>query len=233
MVLRKGSISNEVEEYLKVIYKLERKNGFAKTLEIAKQLRLSPGSVTNTIENLEKRNLIVHKLYRGVKLTDKGKKIALAVIKKHRLSERLLTDVLGMDWSQVHEAACKLEHGISDEVLRLLERFLEYPATCPHGNPIPGGSKGVKEETEPLLDLEPGEKGIIVKITEERKEVLEYFERIGLTLGSLIRVEEKNLADGLIKVGIGEAEVYLTPRLTSIINVKRIRKKSEGDKPLS
>lgn len=201
MALKKASISNEVEEYLEVIYKLERKSGFAKTLEVAKQLRLSPGSVTNTIESLEKRNLIVHELYRGVKLTDKGKKIALAVIKKHRLSERLLTDVLGMDWSQVHKAACKLEHSISEEVLKLLEKVLGYPETCPHGNPIPIESKeAFEEELELLLNLKLGERGTVEEYLEaiykleERKgsaKTGDLAKELNVTLGTITNTIEK------------------------------------------
>ena len=237
MASKRNTVSSEAEEYLEVIYKLEERNGFAKTLEIAKQLGLSPGSVTNTIENLEKRNLIVHELYKGVKLTRRGRKIALAVIRKHRLSERLLTDILGMDWSQVHEAACRLEHGISEEVLRLMEKALDYPATCPHGNPIPtGGREASGERSEPLLSLRPGERGVIIKITEEGKEVLSYFKRLGLTPGKLVKVEERNLASGIVRVRVGENEAYMNPKLASIVNVRKLRKqsrmKSSGrDKP--
>jgi DtxR family Mn-dependent transcriptional regulator len=227
MATRKNTVSSEVEEYLEVIYKLEERDGFAKTLEIVKQLRLSPGSVTNTVENLEKHNLIIHELYKGVKLTDRGRKIALAVIKKHRLSERLLTDILGMDWSQVHEAACRLEHGISEEVVRLMEKTLGYPATCPHGNPIPVGGRGIsREKSEPLLSLRPGERGVIIRITEEGREVLSYFKRLGLTPGKLVEVEEKDLASGIIRVRVGGGEAYLNPKLASIVNVKKLRKSS-------
>jgi len=96
-----------------------------------------PGSVTNTIQHLKKRGLVKHKPYRGVTLTAKGEKIALNILRRHRLAERLLTDVLNAEWSSVHEDACKLEHALTREVVTLLERKLGYPKSCPHGNPIP------------------------------------------------------------------------------------------------
>jgi len=129
-------ISATVEEYLEAIYKLEERRDAAKTGDLAKQLKVALGTVTNTIENMEKQNLVVHEPYKGVKLTDKGRKRALNVIRRHCLSERLLTDILRLEWSKVHDAACKLEHAFADEELsRSLDEALGHPKTCPHGNP--------------------------------------------------------------------------------------------------
>ncbi|KPV64610.1 MAG: manganese transport transcriptional regulator [Candidatus Bathyarchaeota archaeon BA2] len=115
-------VSSEAEEYLEVIYRLEEKTGFARTMELARKLKVVPGSVTNTIEGLERRGLVTHEPYKGVKLTEKGRKIALNVLRGHRLAELLLTEILHVDWSEVHEVACKLEHVIAADIMKPLEK---------------------------------------------------------------------------------------------------------------
>ena len=94
MEAKEVTVSSEAEEYLEAIYRLEKKTGFAKTMELARQLKVVPGSVTNTVESLERRGLVTHEPYKGVKLTEKGRRIALNVLRRHRLAERLLTDIL-------------------------------------------------------------------------------------------------------------------------------------------
>ncbi len=215
-------ISSRVEEYLEAIHRLEEKKGVAKTSELAETLNVTFGTVTNTVENLEKQGLIVHVPYKGIKLTNKGRKIALSIIRKHRLSERLLTDILGMNWSKVHDAACRLEHSLTDDVLKHLERILGHPSTCPHGNPIPTKCGGIFEEkSEPLTNLVSGEKGIIVKVTEEKPEVLEYLEKLKLLPGTLIEVEEKAPFEGPITLKIAKTSVSIGYNIASIIYVKK------------
>lgn len=215
-------VSSTFEEYLEAIYKLEEKTGSAKTGDLAKQLGVALGTVTNTIENLEKQNLVTHEPYRGVKLTEKGRKIALDVLRRHRLSERLLTDVLRMDWSQAHDAACKLEHAIAKDVVEPLEKCLGHPKTCPHGNPIPSESgKMVEEKSELLADLKPGEGGIIVKITEEKPELLQYLATLGLIPGTSIEIEEKAPFNGPIIVKVIGASYALGRNVASVVWVKK------------
>jgi DtxR family Mn-dependent transcriptional regulator len=192
MATEKASISQQAEEYLEAIYRLEKKRGYARTMELARELEVVPGSVTNTIKGLEKRGLVVHKPYKGVKLTEKGRKVASNVVRRHRLAERFLTDILHLDWSEVHDAACKLEHALSPEILNPLENALGHPQTCPHGNPIPTKNGKVAEETsKPLVDLNSGEGGIIVKIADEKTDILKILDSLGLMLGSYVQVEKK------------------------------------------
>lgn len=217
------SISEESEEYLEAIHRLEEKTGSARTMELARQLKVTPGSVTNTIKSLERRGLIIHKPYKGVKLTEKGRKLALDVLRRHRLAERLLTDVLRLDWSQVHDAACKLEHAITKEIIKPLEKALKHPKTCPHGNPIPTACGAIFEEkSEPLVDLNPKEKCIIVKITEEESEILQHLAALGLIPGASIEVEHKIPFGGPITIKVGDVSHTLEHKFASIINVKRV-----------
>lgn len=216
-------VSPTVEEYLEAIYKLEEKKGAAKTTDLANELNVALGTITNTVESMEKQNLVIHVPYKGVKLTKKGERIALDVVRRHRLSERLLTDVLRLEWGKAHDIACKLEHAISDEdVLNSLEKLLGKPKTCPHGNPIPSQSgKLTQEKSELLANFLAGEAGIIMKITDERKDLLQYLAALGLVPGVSITVEEKAPFDGPITVRADGARHALGRAVASVIWVKR------------
>jgi len=218
-----SEVSPTIEEYLEAVYKLQERNGAAKTTELAKQLKVALGTITNTIESMEKQSLIVHQPYKGVKLTAKGRRIALDVVRRHRLSERLLVDILRLDWGKAHDAACKLEHVFTDrELSRPLEKALGYPKTCPHGNPIPSESGKVKEEeSEALMSLDAGEKGTIVKVTDERQDILQYLGRLGLVPSALVEVEDKAPFNGPIMVKVGSANYALGRNIASMIWVKR------------
>lgn len=166
-------LSSEAEEYIETIYRLQKRSGVAKTNELAAELHVVPGSITNTIEHLEKHGLVEHEPYRGVRLTAKGERLALDILRRHRLAERLLTDILHAEWSDVHEDACKLEHALTKETTMLLEKRLGYPKLCPHGNPIPT-ENGMIEEEEccPLTEVGLNETCIVAKITDGKREKL-------------------------------------------------------------
>jgi len=218
----KVAISSEAEEYLEAIYRLEKKTGFAKTMELARKLKVVPGSVTNTIQSLERRGLVIHEPYKGVKLTEKGRKLALDVLRRHRLAERLLTEVLHLEWSRAHGAACKLEHAMAEGVVKLIEKALGHPKTCPHGNPIPTACGGIIEEkSEPLINLNPKERGIIVKITDEESDILEHLATLGIMPGVVIEVDRKAPFDGPITIRVGDASHTLEHEIASIINARR------------
>jgi len=211
-----------IEEYLEGIYRLQEKSGAARTSDIVELLQVVPGTVTNTVERLEKEGLVTHAPYRGVNLTAEGRKIALHVIRRHRLSERLLTDILHVKWSEAHTAACKLEHDLTNDITKSLEKALGHPRTCPHGNPIPTNCGGIiEEESWPLTELNENERGTIVKITEEKPDFLRYLDTIGLTPGALVEVLEKAPFDGPITLKMGAVSHALSHAMASIIQVKR------------
>ncbi|MEM3789040.1 MAG: metal-dependent transcriptional regulator [Candidatus Bathyarchaeia archaeon] len=166
-------LSHEAEEYIEAIYKLQKRSGVARTKELAKELNVVPGSITNTIAHLEKHGLVEHTPYKGVRLTAEGERRALNIIRRHRLAERLLTDILEAEWCDVHESACKLEHALTEDVLSLLERRLGYPKFCPHGNPIPTEGGEVSDvECCPLTSVAINQTCVIAKIVDERREML-------------------------------------------------------------
>ena len=216
------AVTHQAEEYLEAIYRLEQKGGSARTMELARNLNVVPGSVTNTIENLKRKGLVIHKPYKGVKLTENGRKIASSVLRRHRLAERLLTDILHLDWSQVHDLACKLEHALSPEILKPLEKALGHPKKCPHGNPIPTSCGGIfEDETIALSELGANVSGVIVKITEEKTETLQQLTRLNLTPGKWVQVENKIVPSGSLTIRVEGESCTIDHDLASIIYVKK------------
>ena len=129
-------ISENVEEYLETIYKKSLTDNMAKTTEISKDLGIAPGSVTQMLKKLEQEGFVDYYQYKGVKLTDKGYKIARSIVRKHRLLESFLYNTLGIDIEDLHEQACAMEHSLSDEAERKLCQLLEYPDQCPDDHNI-------------------------------------------------------------------------------------------------
>ena len=216
-------VTSATEEYLEIIYKLQKKSGVATTSDLVRALKVTPGTVTNTIARLEKESFVIHEPYRGVRLTEKGRRIALRTIRKHRLSERLLTDLLNVEWERVHEAACKLEHSISDEIAKKIEKALGHPKTCPHGNPIPTECGGIIEKSsEPLSEFNIGDKGVIAKITDERRELLEYLSSLEVRPDKIVEIVDKAPFGGPITVRIEGKNHALSREIASLIEARKI-----------
>jgi DtxR family Mn-dependent transcriptional regulator len=194
-------ISYEAEEYIEAIYRLQRRSGVAKTKEIARELHVVPGSVTNTIAHLKKHSFVRHEPYKGVRLTAKGKKLALDLLRRHRLAERLLTDILNAEWSNVHEDACKLEHALTKDVVTLLEKKLGNPKFCPHGNPIPTENGKIEEEKcYPLTELSVNTACIVAKITNGKREKLQTLASKGIKPNVPVHVIERKTSNMVLCV---------------------------------
>ncbi len=185
-------LSHEAEEYIEAIYKLQKRSGVAKTKELTEELKVVPGSITNTITHLERHGLVIHTPYRGVRLTAEGEKLALKIIRRHRLAERFLTDLLEAEWSDVHESACRLEHALTEDVLSLLEKRLGYPKFCPHGNPIPTENGEISDvECSPLISAAINQTCIVAKIVNEKREALITLASKGIKPNVLVHIVEK------------------------------------------
>lgn len=214
--------SEAVEMYLETVYRLRETEGTARTSAIAQSLGISMGAVTNTLTSLERHGLVRRKRYRGVELTPRGEVIALRVLRKHRLAERLLTEVLGMKWSEVHEVACRLEHAITDDVARAVQTLLKNPRSCPHGNPIPNETgKFKKTGTEPLSVLKPTQEAVLVSIAPESSTLLRYLASLGLIPGVRLQVEEKAPFNGPLIVNMRGSRYALGQQVASSIKVQR------------
>jgi DtxR family transcriptional regulator, Mn-dependent transcriptional regulator len=183
------ALSQEAEEYIEIIYKLQKRNSTAKTKDLAESLHVVPGSITNTIEHLESHGLVRHEPYHGVKLTKEGERVALTIIRRHRLAERFLTDILKADWSKVHADACKLEHAMSKNVTDLLEEKLEHPKFCPHGNPIPTEAGLIEDlPTVAITEANSNESYVVDRIVNEENVNLEMLKDKGIRPQASIQV---------------------------------------------
>ena len=184
----KHELSESIEEYTEGIYRLQEELEVVSTGDIAKYMTVSPASATTMIKRLTEYGLVEHTPYQGVRLTTKGEELSVSLLRKHRLVERMLVDFLELPWEDVHDLACKLEHYLSEEVADRIARAMNYPATCPHGNPVDARTK---DSARRLSDTAVGEELIVARITDERIDFLTYVLEIGLLPQTRISVEAR------------------------------------------
>lgn len=194
-----------VEDYLKTIYELEAEGGTASTNDIANRLAVAPASVSGMIRRLADQGLLEHKRYRGTRLTDEGRRVALGTIRRHRIIETYLTERLGFPWDEVHDEAERLEHAASDVLIDRMAAAIGEPTVDPHGAPIPTREGEVHEtESTTLADLEPGESARVARVSDDDPDLLRYLDSLGLQLGALVAVLDRAPFDGPITVRVGE-----------------------------
>jgi|SRR5690554_5429374 len=204
------SISQSVEDYLKTIYVLEEEGGRATTTNIAEALSVSSASVTNMLKRLAVLKLITHKSYRGAELTDAGKKIALEIIRHHRLLELYLKEMLGYSWDEVHDEAENLEHHISEQFGDTIAELLNHPTHDPHGDPIPTKDGVVPEMASlAITDAELHKNYLIGRVKDQDPELLRYLEKTGIIPGVKLQVLEIGPFDGPIKITLEGKEVTI------------------------
>ncbi|MDP1809151.1 MAG: metal-dependent transcriptional regulator [Actinomycetota bacterium] len=215
--------SPRIEEYLEAIFKIEEKTGHPVNISrLAENLGLSVPSASEMMKKLEQIGVIAYNEHREVSLTEAGVDQAIRVVRRHRLAERFLTDILGLSWDQVHEEACLLEHAISPLVEERLAERLGNPQTCPHGHPIPGGPGKVKaERLAPLSDLTAGAKARVALIRDEEPDVLIYLAGLELRPDADLTVEEIAPFGGPITIEINGARHAIGPELASRVMVEK------------
>ncbi|MDX1618154.1 MAG: metal-dependent transcriptional regulator [Balneolaceae bacterium] len=203
-------LSQAVEDYLKTIYTLESEGKSASTSSIAESMNVSSASATNMIKRLSKMGLVDYQSYRGAALTKSGRKIALEIIRHHRLLELYLLEVMGYSWDEVHDEAEKLEHHISEQFEDKIAELLDNPTHDPHGDPIPT-KEGVMPEMDavPLADAEAGQTYLVSRVRDQDPELLRYLEKIGLLPGVKLTVENKEPFNGPITIHIEDTEQAL------------------------
>jgi DtxR family transcriptional regulator, Mn-dependent transcriptional regulator len=185
--------SERVEEYLEAIAKRQKTEMPVSTSSLAADLGVSLPAVTDMIRRLETEGLINYEHNRGVSLTAEGSRAALTTIRRHRLWERFLTDILGLRWSKVHDTACRLEHATSPEMEEGLASLLGYTDTCPHGQPIPDKNGHIKDQdARPLSDFAVGQKVCISAVAREEAQLLRKIEKWGLKPKSIVQIKRKD-----------------------------------------
>ena len=194
------AISKSERELLKAIYRLSRggdqQGAEAHTGDIADRLALSPSTVTTSVKRLADRGLVDHRPYKGVELTEDGSRVAVASIRRHRIVERFLADMLGYAWNEADRLAASFEHELPQEVEDRLFVALDRPSTCPHGFPIPEPEVGDIPSLPSLYTLEPGDTAVVAVPGSTDPDVVTFLEQLGVRPGGRVRVKEKHPFDG-------------------------------------
>ncbi len=180
--------------------------GRARNTELADKLGVSPATATAMVKRLVEQGLASHAPYKGVALTDTGRKTALAVMRRHRIVERFLSDFLGYGWAEADELAPKFEHDLPQEVEDRLFEALGRPANCPHGFPIPGPNSDAVPEMAQLYDLEPGEQAVVALSSSLSPAMVAFLGGMGLVPGAEVEVVEKQPFGGPLVVQVAGAE---------------------------
>jgi DtxR family Mn-dependent transcriptional regulator len=209
------SLSAHVQDYAKAVYALEaREGGPVSTTELAERLDVTPGSVSGMLRKLSELGLVEHEPYRGVRLTDQGRRVALEVLRHHRLIELFLANELGMPWDQVHAEAEVLEHVLSDDLERLIAARLGDPTVDPHGDPIPSPAFEVDERhTRSLEELPAGTTGHFVRVSDSDPQMLRYLSEHGVALGQRMEVTGRQPFGGPVFVRVEGRELPLGGQL--------------------
>ena len=190
-------LSKSDREALKAIYRASRDgDGGAHTGDLAERLGVSPGTVTAAVKRLADRGYVDHKPYRGVELTDEGRRCAFAAIRRHRIVERFLSDMLGYAWNEADRLATSFEHELPQEVEDRIFVALDRPQTCPHGFPIPAKETADLPEMPHLYALEPGDSAVVAISGSTDPEIVAFLDTLGLRPGVRVEVKEKHPFDG-------------------------------------
>lgn len=208
-----------LEEYLEAIYELEDEGIRVIQARLAEHLGHSAPSVSEMVRRLKSEGWVEDR-ERSLHLTPKGKARAESVVRKHRLAERLLTDVIGLPWHKTHMEACRWEHVISDDVEERLVALLQNPATCPHGNPIPGAGR-LRSDLKPVAELEPGDQVRLERVTEQVEvdlDALIYLDDHGFIPGADAEVRSR-APDGTITLDLEQGSIALGPALAAQLYV--------------
>jgi DtxR family Mn-dependent transcriptional regulator len=215
--------SQVVEDYIKAIYEIQQARGKAATSALADRLGVAPASVTSMIKKLADLRLVLYEPYQGAVLTEAGEKIALEVIRHHRLIELFLAEALGVPWDQVHTEAHKIEHVLSEDLEDRIDAVLGHPTADPHGAPIPArdGSMDYSKRIQ-LSDLNPGQSAVVAEVSDRDAALLRYLGELGLYPSVQVSMVAVAPFDGPLTLRVGEAEHTLGRAVADHISVTAI-----------
>ena len=210
------------ENYLKEIYKLQEQSGdTVANSDLAKALDVHSASVTDMLKKMSKKKLINYEKSKGFRLTEKGKQIALSIIRKHRLWEVFLLEKLGFGWDEVHEIAKQLEHIQSESLINRLDTYLGHPKADPHGDPIPNAN-GILVKTKAVLlsEMKKDQSGKFTGVIDHSPAFLSYLDKIGIALGDTIKIKSIEDYDNSITLQLrGKTEIVVSPKVANSLLV--------------
>jgi DtxR family Mn-dependent transcriptional regulator len=216
------SLSASVQDYAKAVYALESRKGAAvSTNELARRLGVTPGSVSAMVRKLSEVGLLEREPYHGVRLTNEGRRVALEVLRHHRLLELFLAEELGMPWDRVHDEAEVLEHVLSEELERRIAARLGDPTVDPHGDPIPSAAFEIDEgDTRSLDELQPGMGGRFVRVSDANPDMLRYLADEGIALGDRLEISRRQPFGGPVFVRFGGRELPVGGELAKAMRIE-------------
>ena len=213
-----GSLTEE--NYIKSIYALSQATGEVFVSELARKLDVKLPTVNSMIKKLATKKMVAYAPYQGIKLTEKGKKEALGIIRKHRLAELFLVKVMGLGWEEVHDIAEQLEHVNSERFYNRMDELLNYPKADPHGEPIPDTQGKLPiEKSTPLSKESVGKKVRIIAVAVDEKSFLDHLNAKGLQIGDTISIVRRELFDGSITILRSKKEIILSHQVSENILV--------------
>jgi DtxR family Mn-dependent transcriptional regulator len=215
--------SEPVQNYLKAIYAATTGEEGASQIEVARLVGVSPSGVSKMLRHLELHGLIRYEPYRPVHLTDLGRRVALEIIRHHRLLELYLTQSLGYTWEQVHQEAERLEHHISEEFEDTIDRMLGYPQYDPHGDPIPARDGSLPPDVRMTLESQPiGANLIIRRVTDEDRDLLSYLAERGLRPGVVLTLADREPFGGSLILNMGGQQTRISPSVGKHIFIEAL-----------
>lgn len=219
---RDTMLSEQVENYLKHIYKLQEKQKRVTTSFLSEALSVSPASVSEMLKKLAEMNIVEYAPYRGVTLTPVGKKKSLKIIRRHRLWELFLVKVLKYQWDEIDEEAERLEHITSERLESRLDEFLGNPRFDPHGDIIPS-LEGTVEQREyvSLVDCESGTTVVVSRVSDESNDVLQYLSKLGIGISKRIGIKERMEFDGSLRIIVDGKEQFISEKLANQVYIER------------
>lgn len=212
-------ITRTEREALKAIYRLTRDHSEAQTGALAQALGLAPGTVTATLKRLAASGVVDYRPYHGVELTASGRRTAVAAIRRHRIVERFLADMLGYAWREADRLATAFEHDLPPQVEERMYVALDRPATCPHGFPIPRVGSSELPELPPLYDLEAGDVAVVAVPGSTDPDVVAFLETLGVRPGVRVEVREKHPFDGPLVLSVDGQERTIGSKVARLVYV--------------
>jgi len=216
--------SQAEENYLKAIYSIDSESkGTVSTNLIANKMQTKASSVTDMMKKLAEKGLVVYEKYKGVRLSDEGKKIATSIVRKHRLWECFLVDKLHFSWDEVHDIAEQLEHIKSEALINSLDAFLEFPSYDPHGDPIPNKDGYIyKRKKVALSTLNPQDETVLLGVKDSSDAFLKYLNKKSIAIGNIIKVQSIELFDKSMEITINNNQISITEQVAENLLVKEI-----------
>lgn len=209
-------------DYLKNIFRLQQVSSPVSTSALAESMKVAPSTVTDALKRLSQKGLINYTPYHGITLTPEGERLAVKAIRRHRIVERFLTDMLGFEWHEAHEEALRFETHLSEEVERRLFVALNRPKVCPHGYPIPSRVEDVRVEETTLYSLEPGERAEVISVKDDEPELLQFMASLGIKPGVKLKVVTKDPFKGPLQIMVGKNRRTVGWHLANSVHVKKL-----------